>query len=106
MHRFDHLEELLFVEYSELVGVKIFVGLRRGERMSTAFVTGSIPLDYGMADAALCVLDVRTIRVMGQDFVIDSKKETGEIVDHNFLIKQWRSDEVGQLGDVSISILR
>jgi len=53
MHRFDHLEELLLVEYSGLVGVKIFVVLRRGERMSTAFVTASILLDNGVADAAL-----------------------------------------------------
>ena len=96
----------MLVEYSGLMGVKIFVVLRRGERMSTAFVMAAILLDDGVADVALCVVDVRAIRVMGQDFVIDSKKETGEIVDHNFLVKQWRSDEVGQLGDVSISILR
>jgi len=44
--------------------------------------------------------------MMGQDFVIDSKKETSEIVDDNFLVKQLRSDEVGQLDDVSILILR
>jgi hypothetical protein len=106
MHRFDHLKELLLVEYPRFAGVKIFVVFGRGERVSTAFVTASIHFDNGMADVGLRRLDLRAACMMGLDSVVDSEEETGEIVDNYFLVEQWRSDKVGQLGRVSVFMPR
>jgi len=53
MYRFDHLEELLLVEYSRFAGFETFVVFGTGERMSTAFVPASISLEKGMADIGL-----------------------------------------------------
>jgi hypothetical protein len=102
MHRFDHLEKLLLVEYPMFAGVKIFVVFGKGERVSTAFVSTTILLDNDLTDIGLRRLDVRAACMMGLDFVVDSEEETGEIVDDYFLIKQWRSDKVGHLGHVSV----
>ena len=74
------------MEYPMFAGVKIFVVFGRGERVSTAFVSASIPLDNGMADIGLRRSDVRAACMMGLDFVVESEEEAGEIVDDYFLI--------------------
>ena len=106
MHRFHHLKELLLVVYPRFASVKILVVFGRGERVSTAFGTASIPFDHGVADIDLRRLDLRAACMMGLDSVVDSEEETGEIVDKFFLVEQWRSDKVGQLGHVSVFMPR